>query len=828
MTDCFIPMTDTGTLEATVSSLAASRNVGQIYVMYTGDVPYSLPDGTKPLKTSGLGTIMTMRNVMEVAKAEHILVYNSTTQLTPSYDCIATMEKYMDDLGAHMVYSDFAEWRDDQLVSHPVNDYMRGCVRDDFDFGPLTLISRDAVLPFMKRELPWLLRLTSSAAFYLFRLFAGHRGKVKRIPQCLYSVGGLDSRRSGEKNFDYVNPQHKDYQREVEEAFTYYLAMTKRRLTPRSMTISVDDERESFPVVASVIIPVKNRKATIRDAVDSALGQKTNFEFNVIVIDNHSTDGTSEILREYSDSRLVHIIPERTDLGIGGCWNYALNSEFCGRYSVQLDSDDLYVDENVLAKIVKTFEKEKCAMVVGSYKMTDFNLETLPPGVIDHKEWTSINGHNNLLRVNGIGAPRAFYTPAARQAGFPNVSYGEDYAVGLRISRRWKVARIYDVLYLCRRWEGNSDAALTIEQINRNNRYKDGLRECELAARHAMPDTEKGGPDFDYGFLAMQGGGPEDEVERFVEQQLVEWKLAGENNLALSDVMTRGVNLSPCDIVIQLNPNRVRSTTANIEKEAIARRDCFLCSENRPVEEESIMAGENFEICLNPYPIIPRHLTIIARRHRRQKLTREVIYDLGNVFRKLPRGHAMFYNGAHCGASAPDHLHLQSVPAKFLPLLDFVTGEKVEKVLAGKINGESGLTCMYEIMNYHCPCFLIESLSDSESARMLEYLLKALPYHRGREEFEPRFNLFYWQIDGQTRILVVPRNMHRPACYGLLGDAQMLISPGGIDMAGLIVTVRREDFDKIKASDLIKIYGSCGINKKVSESIRLRISRRFL
>ena len=828
MTDCFIPMTDTRTLEATVSSLASFSNIGQIYIMYTGDVPYSLPKGTKPLKTSGLGTIMTMRNVLDVATADHLLVFNSTSRLTLAYDCIGTMESYMDDLGAHIVYSDYSEWMDGSQVAHPVNDYMRGCVRDDFDFGPLTLISRDALIPFMGRELPWLLTLTSSAAFYLFRLFAGHRGKVKRVPQCLYSVGEMDSRMSGEKNFDYVDPRHKDYQREVEEAFTYYLAMTKRRLSPRSMTVSVADEAEVFPVMASVIIPVRNREATIRDAVDSALAQRTNFNFNVIVVDNHSTDGTSDILREYSDERLVHLIPERTDLGIGGCWNIAVNSDYCGRYCVQLDSDDLYVDESVLARIVKTFEKEKCAMVVGSYRMTDFNLETLPPGIIDHKEWTSMNGHNNLLRVNGIGAPRAFYTPAVREAGFPNVSYGEDYAVALRISRRWKVARIYDVLYLCRRWKGNSDAALTVEQVNRNNRYKDGLRERELAARFLMPDTEKGGPDFDYGFLASQGGGPDDEVERFVEQQLVEWKLAGENNLALSDVITRGVSLSPCDLIVQLNPNRVRSTTANLEKEVVARRDCFLCSENRPAEEESVDAGENFEICLNPYPILPRHLTIIAKRHRRQKLTRDVVYDLGNVFRRLPRGHVMFYNGAHCGASAPDHLHLQSVPAKFLPLLDFVTGDNVEKVLAGRIVGEGGLTCMYEVVNYHCPCFLIESLSDMESARMLEYLLKALPYRRGRQEFEPRFNLFYWHVDGQIRILVVPRGKHRPECYNLVGSSQMLISPGGVDIAGLIVTVRREDFDKIRSNDLVRIFSSCGITKKMSESIRQRISRRFL
>lgn len=236
-----------------------------------------------------------------------------------------------------------------------------------------------------------------------------------------------------------------------------------------------------------------NRAKTIGDAVESALGQETGFDFNVLVVDNHSTDGTSDLIEQLAarDPRVVHIVPEREDLGIGGCWNWAINDPRCGRYAVQLDSDDLYLDSHTLQRVVEAFQEQDCAMVVGSYRMCDFQLQTLPPGVIDHKEWTDDNGANNALRINGLGAPRAFLTAIARGIGFPNTSYGEDYAMGLAVSRQYRIGRIYDPIYLCRRWTGNSDHGLSIEKTNANNLYKDRLRTIELRARISLNNDLK-------------------------------------------------------------------------------------------------------------------------------------------------------------------------------------------------------------------------------------------------------------------------------------------------------------------------------------------------
>ena len=162
--------------------------------------------------------------------------------------------------------------------------------------------------------------------------------------------------------------------------------------------------------------------------------------------------------------------------------------EHCGRFAIQLDSDDLYINHHVLQRIVDTFHEHQCAMVIGSYKMVNFKLEEIPPGIIDHKEWTPDNGRNNALRVNGLGAPRAFYTPLLRQIRIPNVSYGEDYATALAISREY---RIYEPLYLCRRWEGNSDADLNIQRVNANNYYKDKIRMIEILARQQKIENEE-------------------------------------------------------------------------------------------------------------------------------------------------------------------------------------------------------------------------------------------------------------------------------------------------------------------------------------------------
>lgn len=358
---------------------------------------------------------------------------------------------------------------------HPLIDCQRGALRNDFDFGPLVLLRTASARAALAGLADW-----QYAALYAVRL---QMERIVHIPERLYGAVVADRRRSGEKQFDYVDPRQRAVQVEMEAVCTEHLRRIGALLEPGSAPLP--EETDPFPVEASVIIPVFNRVRTVADAVRSALSQTCDAPFNVIVVDNHSTDGTTALLHDEAarDPRLVHLVPERTDLGIGGCWNAALSDARCGRYAVQLDSDDVYSGPDTLSRILAVFHRERPAMVIGSYRMTDFSFRTLPPGVIDHREWTDRNGLNNALRINGLGAPRAFYVPLLRQIGFPNVSYGEDYAVGLRICREWRVSRIYEPVYCCRRWEGNSDADLDIHRLNANNRYKDFVRTVELEAR---------------------------------------------------------------------------------------------------------------------------------------------------------------------------------------------------------------------------------------------------------------------------------------------------------------------------------------------------------
>jgi glycosyltransferase involved in cell wall biosynthesis len=323
------------------------------------------------------------------------------------------------------------------------------------------------------------------AGLYDLRLKVSQKYPIVHINEYLYTEIDQDTRKSGEKLFDYVDPKNREVQIEMEQACTQHLKEVGAFLEPRFEDVTFD--QHFFEYEASVVIPVRNRIRTIRDAIRSVLMQKTDFKFNLIVVDNHSTDGTTEAIDEFKDDeRLIHLIPDRDDLNIGGCWNLAVHHEKCGKFSVQLDSDDVYSGEDTLQKIVNGFYEQNCAMLIGTYMITDFNMQMIPPGIIDHREWTPENGHNNALRINGLGAPRAFYTPLLREIKLPNTGYGEDYAVGLNISRRYRIGRIYEVLYYCRRWEGNTDASLDIEKMNTNNLYKDRIRTWELQARKQM------------------------------------------------------------------------------------------------------------------------------------------------------------------------------------------------------------------------------------------------------------------------------------------------------------------------------------------------------
>ena len=414
------------------------------------------------------------------ATGEYTLMQIKDTDVQWGYLAQERMRQVLEATGAAMAYSDRYVVKNGQREQAPTIDYQLGSLRDDFDFGALVVIRTSA----LKEAASRMKTDYRFAGFYDLRLKLSQKYQFVHINEYLYTEQEKDLRLSGQKQFDYVDPRNRERQIEMEQACTEHLKEIGAYLPPKFN--QVDFNQGDFPCEASVIIPVKNRVKTIADAIHSVLKQQTDFTFNVIVIDNHSTDGTSEAIDALADQRIIHLVPKRTDLGIGGCWNMGIHHPQCGKFAVQLDSDDLYSDEHTLQKVVNAFYEQQCAMVVGTYRMTDFNLQTLPPGIIDHKEWTPENGRNNALRINGLGAPRAFFTPIIRKIGFPNTSYGEDYAVGLAISRYYQIGRIYDVLYLCRRWSGNSDAALDAFRVNANNLYKDRIRTWEVEARMAM------------------------------------------------------------------------------------------------------------------------------------------------------------------------------------------------------------------------------------------------------------------------------------------------------------------------------------------------------
>ena len=460
---CFVPYIDEAQAGKTLTALRQSQLVDKVVCL------------EQPVFKSE-----TIRKIAAETNTDYALVYTKTTTLELGYLALERLLQIAQDTEAGMVYADHFQVKGDEQVKAPVIDYQKGSLRDDFDFGSVFFFNAKA----LKESVSRMTESYLHAGLYDLRLKLSQLYALVHANEYLYSEVEEDNRKSGEKQFDYVDPRNRDRQIEMEKACTQHLKEIGGYLEPYFKDI--DFNQGDFEVEASVIIPVRNRAATISAAIESVLKQQTSFKFNIIIIDNHSTDGTTEAIDAFkADERVVHLVPERNDLGIGGCWNYGVNDVHCGKFAVQLDSDDLYKDEHTLQTIVNAFYEQKCAMVIGSYMMTDFDLNELPPGVIDHKEWTPDNGRNNALRINGLGAPRAFYTPVLRAIGLPNTSYGEDYAMGLNISRQYQIGRIYDVLYLCRRWGGNSDAALSIEKVNANNLYKDRIRTWELEARIA-------------------------------------------------------------------------------------------------------------------------------------------------------------------------------------------------------------------------------------------------------------------------------------------------------------------------------------------------------
>lgn len=476
--NCFLACNNATETLKTVEQIKQSSLVQTIYLLVKSGNNIQL-DGCQTLEIDSMQSSETIRKIAEKTDTDYSFIYTKDTTLELGQFAIERFCHIARDTQAGLVYADYYEIKDGARSVCPVIDYQEGSLRDDFNFG--------SVLFFRSELLKKAVAETSVnyqfAGLYNLRLKVSQQGELVHINEYLYSEMEYDTRKSGEKQFDYVDPKNRAVQLEMEAACTDHLKKIGAYLAPEFKTIAFNES--DFSVEASVIIPIRNRVKTVEDAIKSVLMQKTTFDFNLIIIDNFSTDGTSELIEKYTklDSRVIHLIPNRNDLGIGGCWNEGVHSALCGKFAVQLDSDDVYQDENTLQTIVDAFYEQNCAMVIGSYTMTNFAMETIAPGLIDHKEWTPENGRNNALRINGLGAPRAFYTPVLRDIKVPNTSYGEDYALGLRISREYQIGRIYTSLYLCRRWDENSDASLDVVKMNGHNLYKDKIRTVELKAR---------------------------------------------------------------------------------------------------------------------------------------------------------------------------------------------------------------------------------------------------------------------------------------------------------------------------------------------------------
>ena len=920
--DIFLPLAADALDPEWLKEVAGHSSVKSIRLWNSGESSFVLPENVDILNTDSLSSTKVFKEMATLATADFVLCMTSASARFDVKLLDALVNALPD--GVSMAYADYRKVVNGKLLDAPTIDCLSGSLRNDFDFGPALLFRSDA----LKRYIGEALDEYIYAGAYQLRLAMQRMGGIFHCKEFFSTVYEYDTRKSGEKQFDYVNPAQRDVQIEMEKACTHHLKEIDAFL-PASVYKEIDLSIGEFPVEASVVIPVLNRHMTIADAISSVLKQKTSFPFNLIVVDNHSTDGTGEIIDSFGDSRVVHVVPERRDLGIGGCWNEAVNSPMCGRFAVQLDSDDIYSDENTLQRIVDEFYRQQCAMIVGTYRICDFELNTLPPGIIDHREWTEENGRNNALRVNGLGAPRAFFTPVIREIGFPNVSYGEDYAVGLQISRNYRIGRIYDVLYLCRRWGGNSDAALSRDlgiggcwneavnspmcgrfavQLDSDDIYSDEntlqrivdefyrqqcamivgtYRICDFELNTLPPGiidhrewTEENGrnnalrvnglgaprafftpvireigfPNVSYGedyavglqisrnyrigriydvlYLCRRWGGNSDaalshekvnahnlykdslrtaeleartelvasmgipsreDVDDFLTKQLTAWPDAAERHAALDDVQVRVLSNGVC---LQHNPARTVSTAAKVDSVSILERKCFLCAANRPAEQFAEEALGMFDVLVNPYPILPKHMTLPLKEHSAQCLDK-MYPSMLHIAREW-KGLALFYNGAKCGASAPDHAHLQAGDVSGVPLFGDYWSEEVE---CGKeplfVNADG---CIYNITSYIVPLFVVVSRTVSSSVELFGKLKAALPLVEGEDE--PRMNVFalYKPEDGYVTV-VIPRSAHRPACYCTGDDNGRMISPGALDMAGLIITPRISDFDATTADE---------------------------
>jgi glycosyltransferase involved in cell wall biosynthesis len=715
---------------------------------------------------------------------------------------------------AGITYSDFIGKKGNTSIPHPLIDYQPGSIRDDFNFGHFFFFSLSAIHATMRKYGPP--PFDTTVALYDLRLKVSIDYPVFHVPEFLYTVidkkvKSLKGKNDGvENHFAYAAAKNLVVQKKLEKVATNYLKLAGAYIKAR--TKKAPSTNDFFPVEASVIIPVLNRKETIKNAIQSALTQKTNFDFNIIIVDNHSSDGTSDIIIKLAGKNKIikHIIPKRDDLVIGGCWNEAVFSPYCGRYAIQLDSDDLYSSPQTLQKIIDVLRKNNYAMAVGAYSIVNRRLKKIPPGLIDHKEWTKANGHNNLLRVNGLGAPRAFDTSIIREIGFPNVSYGEDYAVALRISREYQIGRIYKSIYLCRRWRENTDAVLSIERQNRNDFYKDELRTIEIKARQILNKNKK---DMEKRIFAQY---PEKKQKpltalcwNLLDEQKKSWPGLAHSYQELANIRTRSVSCGSYKVDLQFNPQRAVSSGAAVDRESIKNRLCFLCTDNLPIQQRGILYRRDYLILCNPAPIFDKHFTIVNLHHQPQGIAASLIL-LTNMARDLSPHFTVFYNGPACGASAPDHLHLQAIPKNALPFIETSeTISPIKEISGVKVYTGEKLDRSVVMMDGKNEKSLQEQFT-----RFINIAQRML-----QTKGEPMLNILCIYENDTWRLIIFLRQKHRPDTFFLEGEKRIFVSLGAIDMAGVIITPMLVDFNRLQASQIIDIYREVSLAEDITHKI---------
>jgi glycosyltransferase involved in cell wall biosynthesis len=714
---------------------------------------------------------------------------------------------------AGLVYSGYY-WREGKSqIPRALIDCQIGSIRDDFDFGHFLIFSSAAVKSVLQKygSLP----SDAESAMYDLRLKISADYQIIHVPEFLYTVYAEKREKTKksvgktEAQFSYVAKGNLLRQKKLEKIATSHLKRIGAFLPPR--TTIVNKKRDDRQWKASVIIPVLNRKQTIADALKSALRQKTDFPFNIIIVDNHSTDGTTDILRKYAAKypHIHHMNPDRRDLGIGGCWNEAIHSAHCGNYAVQLDSDDLYSSTKTLQKIIDFMRAGKYAMVVGSYTIVNDRLKKIPPGLIAHREWTQANGHNNLLRVNGMGAPRAFDTSVIRGVGFPNVSYGEDYAVALKISREYKIGRIYENLYWCRRWKENTDAGISAGKKNLNDNYKDELRSQEIKERQRLNERNDklAGKTF-AAYPEKAKSSLTALCRNLYDAQKKSWPNFAKACRDLSFVKKRKLS-GDYQVALQYNPARAVSSGAPVDAEAIKSRPCFLCQDNLPAEQKGILYRNQFLILCNPFPIFKNHFTVASLLHEPQDAASAADVLMRLAADASPR-YAVLYNGPACGASAPDHLHFQMVPANTLPFL---------KEKKGMIPVKEKSSVQYKIAeNYDRSVIVLGSKNAKALAEQFSSLLNAARKILLTND-EPRVNVICVYEKNFWRLFIFMRGKHRPDAYFAKGNKRVFVSPGAVDMVGVVITPLLDNYNRLDYNAVREIYREVSMPGSMMDAI---------